>query len=162
MIKTPKENSTVLSVAQQNQVNLLERKVVNLQEDITTNKKLQKELQAECDKLNKEKEYLTEVNEELSSKIKKEKVTLKNLLAEIKDSSDTLESNLKKASEDQKVLSQRLKDIEERENKVSSLEVELNKKVEDFNIKSSQLLKDQLSIKTAKDAFLKATETVVW
>ncbi len=36
------------------------------------------------------------------------------------------------------------------------------KAVEDLNIKSSKLLEEQAIIKTAKEAFLKAADTVIW
>lgn len=56
------------------------------------------------------------------------------------------------------------KEIEftERENILSQRELEHNKKVEDFKNESNQLLKEKLAVKTAKEAFLKANESITW
>lgn len=161
MIATPEKN-IVLSVEQQNHLNIYQHKLANLESEVVIAGKTLKGIKLETDRFVKERLFQEEQLSEINKKI--EVVTQSVFTLTIDHDALQIELSLKKEQLKQTTEDIQVKEssLTEREKILSQQEEDHKKKIEDFNKKSSQLLEDQLSIQTAKDAFLKATETVTW
>lgn len=161
MIDTPTDN-VKLTFEQMQQIDVVEKRLVVLKNEITISQNLLMGTRMETDRATKEREYQEELLSNLQSQVEDFSNKKDALVLDINSSieiNDKLKLETTKMNEENH---RKISEIVSRENELKIKEENFNKRMEDFNIKSSQLLEDQLSIKTAKDAFLKATEAVVW
>lgn len=162
MSSTQPNENVKLTFDQLQQIDTVEKRLVNLQSEISIGRDNLTAIRLECEKVTKERLYQEELLAEITKNVEVIQGKHTDVLNDLQSTSDTLLEVNKKIGETTDLHTKKETALVEKENKIKEQEEELNKKVEDFTNKSSRLLEDQLSIKTAKDAFLKATETVVW
>mgnify|MGYP001586162363 CR=1 FL=1 len=161
MINTPTGNIR-LKLENIQQLAEVEGRLSNLQSEINIATKTLRGTKMECDRAVKEKAYQEELLENLKKDVEKLEQNKKEKGEELRvvvSNSDALNKKTKELT-----ISNSNKDTElnKREKEVLQGEKDLLKKVDDFDVKNIQLLKDQVIIKLAKDAFEKASETVKW
>lgn len=161
MIETPEKN-IVLSFEQQNHLNTFQNKLANLEGEIVKAQKNLKGIKMESERATKEKEYNEELLSEIGSKIEKNQNQLKDIKTEKELNEQALHSHLEQSKTIQQIHTAKTAELTEREKSLFIKEEEHIKKVDDFIKESHQLLKDQLAVKNAQDAFLKASDTITW
>lgn len=161
MIDSPTEN-VKLTFEQLQQIDVVEKRLSNLQSEIANANKILKGTKSECDRALKEKLYQEELAFNLASQIKELTTSRDNLAKEITLSTQALEDTKKTSKDLSESNYAKTDELLKREQKISQSETEHLLKVEDFNNKYNQLLDDKNAISTAKEAFLKAIETVTW
>lgn len=162
MIKNPEESNIKLTDEQKAQLEVVQLRLSNFENEISIANKNLIVVKKEFEKATKDKLYQEETLKGLLETVKtlEEK---KDELIEVNNTSITIfnETVAKTKELNESIFNQTTK-IVEREKAIAQKEIDLDGKVEDFNIKLTQLLKDQVAVKTAKDAFLKANETITW
>jgi len=162
MFKNPDEPNVVLTPEQHKAIEVSQAQLANLQNETSIASKNLKVTRMQCEQFIKEREYqeqllveATEAVQNLSEQkdsIEKEISQLAAILATTTQKITDLESSgAKKSSE-----------LTDRESVIGKKEADLEKKIAEFTLQTNQLLEDQRAIQTAKEAFSKATETVVW
>lgn len=113
-------------------------------------------------KATKERMYQEELLAELTPRVadtKKELSDLQEIIAESKDSLN----NLRKESENiYKDISDKNIGLDQRKTNIEILEKEYEEKKNEYARCAEKLTSDQLLVEKAKEAFLTATESVVW
>lgn len=161
MIKDTNEN-VKLTFEQLQQIDEVSKQLINLQSEITTAQKILRGTRLEIDRAIKEKTYQEELLEELKSTVLSFETKKADLVEQINQAITILDETTKRSSDTDLESKIKIDELHKKESELARGEETYSKKVEEFTSRSNQLLEDQLSIKTAKDAFLKATETVVW
>jgi chromosome segregation ATPase len=155
-------DSVKLTFEQLQQIDATQKRLSNLESEIIIATKTLKGTKMECDRAVKEKLYQEELLVDLNGKIESTKNVLNELSLNVDKNNATLSETIKKIDTMNLRYLEKTDELNERERGIKMAENSLNKEIDYFAIKSSQLLEDQFSVKTAKDAFLKATETVTW
>ena len=161
MIDSPNEN-VKLTFEQLQKIDVVNKQLANLQSEIANAQKILKGTKLECDRAVKEKLYQEELSVGLVEQVKTLTAQKDGLVQEVTDFTTALNTLKEKTNEINKQNYEREAELIARMKDLKSKEDAFNAKVSDFTIQSSKLLEDQLSIQTAKEAFLKATETVTW
>lgn len=158
MVKNDKSDEVVLSVADQNQVNLLERRLLNFRTEIGDAKKELEDLEVEIEKSKKEKEYQALLKYNLE-------VDVQNLTKLKTSLTEETETEGKKLLEDRKLTRELIDDVNERneilknsEDVLKKREAKLDKDLSDFTEKIKKLEEDQAAVKRAKEILAKAIE----
>lgn len=157
MINTPSEG-IVLNVEQQNQVNVLERRLHNLREEITVAKKELVELRDECEKINKERDYRAELLESVTEKTAQGEKDLAILLASTKDAQTSLEKLFEQDKKTRDYHKMKEDELGGRETKLSLAEDEHDKKYTQLHQNIDKLIEDQKLVRAARDTLAKAIE----
>lgn len=161
MIKESSKN-VELTFDQLQQIDVVKKQLANLESEIVTATKVLKGTKLECDRVLKEKSYQEELLNEKDTRVNQLEQQKNDLIAEI----NTFATTLDDIKEQTKILNeehyQKTTDLIAREKAITNSEAMLTKKVEDITQKANKLVEDQLAINTAKEAFSKASETVVW
>lgn len=162
MIKETEEENVKLSEEENFKLTEAQRRLHVIQNEISlANKNLQL-TSRDSEKAYKEKLYQEELLKNIQDQVEALKREKEEISIRLDADVATLNELLKKIKEGESVYNIKNKQLNEREEKLNKDEEAHKKNVQDFNNKSSQFLEDQLAIKTAKEAFLKATETVTW
>lgn len=161
MIDSPNEN-VKLTFEQMQQIDIVQKRLSVLESEITSATKILKGTKSECDRAVKEKLYQEELLANIKEVVEQFTVKKDNLVLEIISHTTEIDNLKEKTTQLNKENYDKESDIIARTKDLDNAEYNFNQKVQDFSTKTNQLLEDQLSIKTAKDAFLKATETVSW
>lgn len=161
MIDSPNEN-VKLTFEQLQQIDVVEKQLANLQSEIVNANKILKGTKMEADRATKEKIYQEQLLEDVKIQVEGFNNKKNELINDINNATTELNKIKKETTELNKQNYDQKTELDTKIKQFDEDTLEYNKKVEDFNIQSGKLLEDQLSIKTAKDAFLKATETVIW
>lgn len=133
-----------------------------LQNEIDISNKILKGLKKENERAVKERDYQKELEKDLNEKIGLAQNKLKDLNNQITEKEENLKINDIQIQTIR--TTQRIKDEEltVREKNLVEIEQTLKKQLDDFNYRFTQLEKDQFAIKMAKEAFLKAIDTIIW
>lgn len=149
MINTPSDK-IVFSVSEQNRINLLEKRLLDFQADITVAKKLRDELKAECESLAKEKTYQEELLANTQSQLSFKKKELETAITQLAKVQDEAEETNKRSLETNKVQDTRQKALDKREADLSELEQIHSKDKVSFVRERDSVSKDKESIRSAK------------
>lgn len=161
MIETPSKN-VELTFEQLQQIDVVQKNLANLHNETSIATKLLIVTRKDTEKATKEKVYQEELLADLKIKTEVAEDKLKKVLSALESSEITLKDNIEKAKTVGIANETKNQELYKKEIEIKVSEEQYQKNVEDFNIKFNQLLEDQLSINTAKNAFLKAIETVKW
>ena len=162
MINNDTTSNTKLTLEQLQQIDAVEQKLTGLNTQILVANKNLKVVNNDTLRFAREIDAQKELLASLTTQIETLETKKQQLIADINESITTLDINKKQASEVLSANDAKSGELFEREKIIANKEKDLTKKEEDYNIRHSALLEDQLSIQTAKEAFLKATETVIW
>lgn len=152
--KFTKEETTQINEAQR-RLHVLENEISIATKNLSVTKK-------DAEKAYKEKIYQENLLSETKDKVRQASEFLNELLDQIRESKEILEKNTELAQKINTENEEKSNLLNQKEKELFDFESDLKSKSEDYNIKLSELSKEQVSISTAKYAFLKATETVTW
>lgn len=161
MLDTPIEN-VKLTFEQLQQIDVFQKTLANINNEISINSKLLIGQRADCEKATKETAYQKELLSDLETKVDSTKKQLEELSSEVTSSQNLLDENTEKNKSLGVENQSRSEELNQKEKELENKFLEHDTEEKEFNIKFNQLSEDQLSVKTAKDAFLKALETVTW
>lgn len=161
MTESPHSN-VQLTHEQMQQIDTVQIRLSNIQNEISIHNKLLTGLKSDVEAAIKEKTYQEGLATDALTKAEfaqkdLEEVNIK--VATAQAIADTLQLNNTSAQDS---FIEKSKELTDRESALSQSEENFAKKVEDLTTQSNQLLEDQLAVKTAKEAFLKASETIKW
>ncbi len=162
MLKKTPDKTVELTEDQTNTLATYYTKLSNIQSEIANNVNVLTGTKSECERALTEKTYLEDQIVALKEDIEVLEVRKTELGVAIEAGTTVLSETTEKTTALNNESYAKVADIIERENTLKKNEADYAAKVEDFTSKSSQLLADQEAIKTAKDAFQKATDTVTW
>lgn len=161
MIDTPTEN-VKLTFEQLQQIDVFQKTLANINNEISINTKFLISERAECEKATKETIYQKELLGELETKVESIKIRLKDLGDNLNINRIELEEINKKSQTLGLVNQTRSEELDKKDKDLKINLEEYNKELEIFNVKFKELLEDQFSVNSAKEAFLKALETITW
>ncbi len=147
---------------QNEQISQLQAVLSNVQNEINIHRKENNSLKTEIEKLDKEKAYKEELVSNLTVHVDSLEATIKKTKKDVQENLNLLEETSAKTKELNKKSLKKESELTEREDSIKNSENELEKKVADFNTKSSQLSKDREEVKEIKSALLKVIEQVKW
>lgn len=161
MITAPSE-SMPLSLAQLKQLDVFEKRLANLQEEVASTRKELIAIREETKIAVKERDYQQELlvaDKERTAEAEANLGLVKDQVLRVeKEFSSKVEAmdllgieNKKKASE-----------LAEREKVLTSSEEEYGKRLAKFNVESKQLSEDKIAMQASMEAFLRAIESVTW
>lgn len=150
MINNAAGDNVILSVEQQNSINLVERRLLKLRDEIGDAKVESKQLTEEVDKISKAKDYQDKLLKGLEIEVAGLEERKKILDKEIKDGNKKQKDLVEKNTLVEEDLVNRTKVLKDKEEKFAVKEIEFNKSVADFNSKSAQLERDILATSEAK------------
>lgn len=161
MVITP-EPIIKLTPEQEASLATYQLRLANLENEISIASRNLRVIKQDTEKIVKEKIYQQELYDQAKAQAEKESEKLATINSEV----GTAQIELDKITELHKTTTLQIeferKEIADRETVLSASESSLKNEQDYFNIKSSQLLEEQNAVNTAKEAFLKATETVSW
>ena len=156
------EKNVELTFEQLQQIDVHKKILANLESEVLSAQKVLAGTKLECERAIKDLAYRNDLLSEIEPKIKSKRDELQELnrmVGEINAVKEKQEEEIRTAN---KIMSDKEQELRERDAKLSISEQEHNKKVEEHNKKSDELSKHKEMVETAKNAFLKATETVKW
>lgn len=159
MINNSSDN-VIVSPAGQSEINLLERRLLNFQQEITDVKKDLDILKIELEKINREKEYQQSLLDTVESSLAEKRVTLDALIQEIQERDADLEELKAKNERLKSHHKNKDEEISFKETKLTEAENAHKKLGEDFEKKYTVFLEDQKALKKAKDALIKVIEGI--
>lgn len=162
MIKDNQEDNVKLTGEQLKQIEVVQLRLANLQNEIFIAGKILSETKALCIRENKEKEYQTELLTDLISKISSKKSEYENLLRMIPETQTILDKIKKDTREIDLNNNAKKIELDEMEIFLTRKENSLLKKEEDLKSKQTKTEEDRKLLELAKNAFKKAVESVTW
>lgn len=149
-----------MSVAGQSEINLLERRLLNFQQEITDVKNELDNAKVELKKVNREKEYQQELLTTIEETLAQKRVALDALIQETQERSAHLEELETKSTQLESNHKNKHEELSSKETKLIEGENAHKKQKEDFDKKYAQLVEDQTAVRKAKESIIKVIEGI--
>lgn len=154
MINNSSDN-VVVSVAGQSEINLLERRLLNFQQEITDVKNELDNAKVELEKVNREKQYQQELLTTVEETLAQKRAALDALIQETQERSAHLEEIETKSIQLESNHKNRHEELSAKESKIIDAETTHNRRKEDFDKNYTKFVEDQKSVQKAKEALIK-------
>lgn len=161
MINSP-EPSVALSDEQTKQLQVFYTRLTNLQTESSIATKNLENLKQEAIKVSMERQYTENVVETLKEQLATLKEQANEHLAMIDKSQIELKAHREERTKVDAAHNEKRASLDEREKKVEGAEKLCETLRDELNHNSKVLSEERLAVDSAKDAFQKATESVVW
>lgn len=161
MIDTPTEN-VALTFEQMQQIDVVQKKLSNIQNEIVLASKLLNQTKLECQNVTKEKVYQEELLDTLKIKVSEIKNIHEDLNGKVELSKNTLEENNRKSKEIIQLYESKSIELKDKEEFLNIKIENHTKNVEEFKKESKNLLEEKKLVDNAKSIFSKALESITW
>ena len=137
-------------------------RLVNIQEEIEKAKKQLNEVESAIEVKTKHNNYLEEMGSNIEKTIESFKTERDRLTQEVNSSTEKLSNHSQETSKRENALHLREVAVLKDEAGIDVSKKQLEERIKEHSIKVDKLSEHQLLVEKAREAFLKAAESVVW
>lgn len=138
------------------------KKLSDLQSDIANNTKTLVGTRSECDRAVKDRQYQEELLATVTEQVTALQAKKESLEADVATHTASITEMAAKAHDIEAAHSAKTAELDSREKALKEKEDAYAARLENLVMQAAKLQEDKLAIETAKEAFSKASETVVW
>lgn len=161
-MNTSPTNNVQLTFEQLQQIDMFEKRLGNLQNEVNLAVKQLSVARTDCDRIFKEKEYQEKILTSLIGDVNNAKSELVIVISSLESNKVELSKTVESHRELHEELSKREVTVQKKESNLDSKLKEHESLTKVFNSQSKQLEQDRNAVEAAQEAFVTATKYITW